>query len=242
MLSIIIPAFNEEQRLPACLEKTINFVSDQKYTSEIIVVCDGCTDGTLSICTAFQNIYKNLKIINYSPNRGKGFAVKRGMIEATGSTRLFMDADCAVPVETVKNFLKQIEEGYDIVIGARGLKDTKIIVHQKVLRETAGRIFGKFQKFVLGIPFYDTQCGFKLFTRRSAEFLFPKLNYNCSYFDAELIYLAYINDLKIKEMPVVWKHDGMTRMPIGPSRTIDLFKKLFRLKQLHKILPGNKNG
>jgi glycosyltransferase involved in cell wall biosynthesis len=241
MLSIIIPAFNEEKRLPECLEKTINFALNQKYTTEIIVVCDGCTDGTVTICNNFQNTYTNLKVIQYSPNRGKGFAVKRGMLEARGNTRLFMDADCAVPIETVTNFLMQIEEGYDIVIGARGLKDTKIIAHQKILREAAGKLFGRFQKLVLGIPFHDTQCGFKLFTRKAAEFIFPMLNYECSYFDAELIYIAYNNKLKIKEMPVVWRHDGMTRMPIGVSRTIDLFRKLFNLKYLHKKLPESSN-
>lgn len=234
MLSIVIPAFNEEQRLPLCLEKTIRYVKDQSYETEVIVVCDGCTDKTPSIARSFTKPYDKLRVIEYSPNRGKGYAVKRGVLEAKGDIILFMDADHSVPIETVSSFIARIENGYDIVMGARHLKDTVIVQHQMFLRELAGKAFGRLQKFILKIPYYDTQCGFKLFTKKAADFLFPKIKYECSYFDAELIYIAHNSGFKIIEMPVEWTHDGVTTMPVGFKRTIDLLQKLLRLKKLHK--------
>ncbi len=234
MLSVIIPAFNEETRLPICLDSTIEYLSNQNYSFEIIVVSDGSTDNTAAICREYSGRFENFKLIEYSPNRGKGYAVKTGMLSASGELRLFIDADYPVPISLVDSFISQINSGNDIVIGARGLKETKILKHQKFLREIAGKAFGRIQKSVLGIPFYDTQCGFKLFTAASAELLFTQMKYECSYFDAEILYMAYTKGMKISEMPVVWSHDGTTRMPIGIGRTLDLINKLFRLKSLHK--------
>jgi len=234
MLSIVIPAFNEEKRLPFCLEKTIEYVSLQPYEAEIIVVCDGCTDKTAEITASFKKSFNNLKIIEYTKNRGKGYAVKTGVLEASGDMVLFIDADYAVPIETVESFIQHLEKGYDVIIGARGLKETVITRRQMFLRELSGKAFGRLQRFILRIPFNDTQCGFKLFTKKAAQILFNKIKYECSYFDAELIYIAYKSGMKIKEMPVIWTHDGVTRMPIGVNRTFDLLRKLLTLKRLHK--------
>jgi dolichyl-phosphate beta-glucosyltransferase len=234
MLSIVIPAFNEENRLPFCLEKTIEYVSLQPYEAEIIVVCDGCTDNTAEVAASFKKSFNNLKIIEYPKNRGKGYAVKKGVLEASGNMVLFMDADYAVPIEIIESFIQQMERGYDVVIGARGLKETVITRHQMFLRELSGKAFGRLQRLILKIPYNDTQCGFKLFTKKTAHVLFNKIKYECSYFDAELIYIAYISGIKIKEMPVIWTHDGVTRMPIGVNRTFDLLRKLLKLKGLHK--------
>ncbi len=241
MLSVVIPAFNEEDRLPRCLSNTIKFLNKQDYESEIIVVCDGCTDSSANEVLKLTPQFSNLRLIQYAPNRGKGHAVKEGMLEARGNLRLFMDADYAVPVELIGDFISQLADGYDVVIGARDLKESEIVRHQWFLRELAGKIFGRIQKFILEIPYYDTQCGFKLFTGDAAEFLFSKLKYECSYFDAEMIYIAHRAGLKIKEMPVVWAHDGITRMPVGPGRTIDLFVKLLKLKRLHSEIQPYSN-
>lgn len=235
MLSIVIPAFNEEDRLQAAIRKTLDFLVNQSFKAELIIVCDGCTDNTAEISRKFINENTNIRVIEYSPNRGKGYAVKTGVMNSNGDLILFMDADYAVPIETMKDFINQVENGYDIVIGARGLKNTKIIKHQNFFRELAGKVFGQLQKFILKIPFDDTQCGFKLFKKNTAVKLFGEIKFDCSYFDAELIYLAYKKGYKIKEMPVVWTHDGTTRMPIGIMRTLDLLKKLFILKSLHKL-------
>lgn len=242
MLSIIIPAFNEENRLPGCLANTINFLKNQDYKSEIIVVCDGCSDRTAETAFQFKSEFHNLKIIEYSLNHGKGYAVKKGMLEANGTIRMFMDADLAVPIEYVNNFRAQILNGNDVVIGARGLNETKILKSQSFLREAAGKLFGRIQMLVLDIPFLDTQCGFKMLTKNAAEYLFKQIKYDCSYFDAEVIYIANRAGMKIKEMPVTWMHDGITRMPIGIIRTIDLIKKLLKLKSLHKETTAWNNG
>jgi glycosyltransferase involved in cell wall biosynthesis len=208
MLSVVIPSYNEEKRINRCLAPTISLLKKQTYESEIIVVCDGCTDNTRGVAESFVEEFKNLRIIDYSPNRGKGYALKKGMQEAAGEIRMFMDADYAVPIETLPGYLEKINKGYDIVIGSRRHKDTVIEQHQMFLRELAGKGFGWLQRLVLGFPYHDTQCGFKLFTKEAAEYLFPQLQYNCSYFDAELMYIAYRSDMKVKEMPVTWRHDG----------------------------------
>lgn len=242
MLSIVIPAYNEEERLPQCLKQTLDYISPKPFDTEIIVVCDGCTDKTAEICTSVETTSAKLKVIHYMPNHGKGYAVKKGILEASGDIILFMDADYAVPIETLDKFIEQAESGYDIVIGARGLKDTIILKHQAYLRELAGKIFGRLQKKILKIPYNDTQCGFKLLNRNAALNLFKMIKYECSYFDAELMYLAYYNGYKIKEMPVEWKHDGKTKMPIGIRRTFDLLYKLIKLKSLHKYNIKTGNG
>ncbi|HJY64979.1 MAG TPA: dolichyl-phosphate beta-glucosyltransferase [Ignavibacteria bacterium] len=237
MLTIVIPAYNEEERLKRCLIPTINFLNNNKIDSEIIIVCDGCTDNTYTVAQIFHADFNNLKILKYSPNKGKGFAVKTGMMEAKGNLRMFMDADYSVPIEALPQFIEAHIEGFDIIIGSRGHSDSIIEKHQKYFRELAGKLFGKLQKIILDFPFYDTQCGFKLFTKEAAEFIFPQIKYNCSYFDAELIYIAFNAGMKIKELPVKWTHDGVTRMPIGPLRIIDLVKKLFLIKKYHKQIP-----
>ena len=236
MLSVIIPAFNEEKRIGRTLKPTIRFLSTQSYDSEIIVVCDGCTDNTRQVAETFQKEFKNLKIIDYLPNRGKGYAVKKGMLEATGDMRLFMDADYAVPIDLLTGFMEKINAGYDVVIASRRHKDSVIEQHQMFLRELAGKGFGLLQVVVLGIPFFDVHCGFKLFSAKAADYLFREINYACNFFDPEMMYVAYKTKMKVAEMPVKWKHDGDTRIPVGPAKTWDILKKLFRIKGNHKVI------
>lgn len=229
-LSIVIPAYNEEKRLPLCLSNTINFLNQQKYESEILVIDDGSEDNTDTVVNNYKNETDNINLIQYNFNKGKGFAVKTGIQNAKGEYILFMDADYAVPIDTVNTYLEIIKNGYDIVIASRGHKETQVIHHQKYLRELAGKMFGKFQKIILNIPYTDTQCGFKLFKNEIAKKLFKLVEYNCSYFDAEVMYFAHKMKLKVYEAPVVWNHDGITRMPVGFLRTADLLKKLLLLR------------
>lgn len=232
-LSIIIPAFNEENRIHRALDASIEYLKKQKYTSEIIVVSDGSTDRTKETAEEYTNKYPALSVIEYSPNRGKGYAVKTGMLAAKGEYRLFMDADYAVPIEYAGKFLEKAMNGSEIVIGSRGLEESVIETHQQFIREKMAQLFGLLQRSVLKLPFIDTQCGFKLFKQNTAELLFNKITYDCSYFDTELLYIAYYNRIKIEEFPVKWKHDKETRMPIGLKRSLDLFLKLFRIKKIH---------
>jgi dolichyl-phosphate beta-glucosyltransferase len=232
-LSIIIPAYNEQNRLPGTLKKTIEFLKKQAYNSEIIIVSDGSTDETVLLSNRFKEEFGNIRTIEYFPNKGKGYAVKTGMMEANGEYRLFMDADYAVPIEWVDEFLVKIKENYDIVIGSRAVKQSQIKSHQPVIRELAAKTFGIIQRIILKLPITDTQCGFKLFTKKAADYLFPKTIFNCAYFDAELLYIAYHSNMKIGEIGVQWKHDGETRLPIGIKRTLEIISKLFRIKRIH---------
>ena len=234
-LSVVIPAYNEENRLPSTLTETIAFLKRQKYSSEIVVVSDGSIDKTKEIAERFQETFPELKVIEYFPNRGKGAAVKLGMKESRGDYRLFMDADMAVPVEFATKLIEIIVTRYDIVIGSRESKNSKVLKHQFFFREFLGRLFSIVQRIVLGIPIRDTQCGFKIFERRVAEQLFPQVRFDCAYFDAELLFLAHKMGLSIAEVGVSWSHDGQTRLPIGIKRTIEIIKKLFLIRYYHRI-------
>jgi glycosyltransferase involved in cell wall biosynthesis len=233
-LSIIIPAFNEEKRIPMALVPTIDFLKKQSFTSEIIVVSDGSQDQTKVVAESFKNIFQNLSVIEYSPNRGKGYAVKTGMLNARGKYRLFMDADYAVPIEHVDKFLMMIDKDFDIVIGSRAVKQAYIEKHQPFFREFLAKCFGRMQQIILGLPIRDSQCGFKLFTDKMADYLFNRIVFDCAYFDAELLYLACREKARIAEVGVHWKHDDNTRLPIGILRSFDLLKKMFIIRIIHK--------
>lgn len=234
-LSIIIPAYNESTRISRTLTPTIEFLKTQNYESEIIVVNDGSKDNTTEVVNGFKASFNNIKVIEYTPNHGKGYAVKKGMLEAEGNYRLFMDADYAVPIEYLKIFHDEIKEN-DIVIGSRGVPGSIIEEHQNFIREGLAIMFGKLQRFVLKLPIKDTQCGFKLFTKEAANNLFNLITLECSYFDAELLYIAYRKNMKIKQIPVNWKHDQETRLPIGLGRSFDLLVKLFKIRSRHDHL------
>lgn len=229
-VSVIIPAYNEANRIDRALIPAIDYLKHHDYSSEIIVVSDGSIDNTREIAEKHKIDFENLKIIEYSPNKGKGFAVKTGMINAGGKFRLFMDADYAVPIDYIESFLSEMNKGYDIVIGSRENKDAEIIKHQSFFRERLAKGFNLLQRLILRLPIKDTQCGFKLFTSDAAQKLFNSISLDCAYFDAELLYIAHKNNLKIKELGVKWTHDKETRLPITFTRTIDLLIKLIKIK------------
>jgi glycosyltransferase involved in cell wall biosynthesis len=233
-LSVIIPAYNEEERLPRALEPTIEFLRAQPYNSEIIIVSDGSTDRTKEVAESFLKEFPRISTLEYFPHRGKGYAVKTGMLASSGEYRIFMDADYAVPVKFIPVFSSYINQGFDIVIASRGLPESKIEVHQNPFRELAAKALGRVQRLILGLPFIDTQCGFKLFTKKSAESLFPQLFLNCSYFDSELLFIAYQARMKIKEVGVYWRHDGQTRLPIDCKRGFEILIKMFIIPYLHR--------
>jgi dolichyl-phosphate beta-glucosyltransferase len=233
-LSIIIPAYNEEKRLPSTLSKTINFLNAQPFKSEIIVVDDGSKDKTATLTDSFNKDFPSLHVISYKQNKGKGFAVKTGMLAAEGDYRLFMDADYAVPIEYVTKFLSMMDNHNKIIIASRALKDSVIEARQQFPREKMAQLFNVLQRVVLSLPFKDTQCGFKLFTANIAEKVFNQIIYDCAYFDTELLYIAYRSGIPIEEVPVKWKHDMETRLPIGFRRSIDLVKKLFEIRRNHR--------
>ena len=236
LLSVIIPAYNEERRLPATLRSCIQFLKQQDYDSELLVVTDGSTDRTELLARSFVSDFPQLTVLSFHDNRGKGFAVKEGMKRASGLYRLFMDADNAVRIEEVAGFLEMCQQGSDVVIAARTHPDSEIIQSQRFGRQLMGQLFGKLQQAVLWSPYKDTQCGFKLFTEKAAEALFPQVTFDCAYFDAELLYIAHRRGFKVNEHPVRWRHDGETRLPIGMKRTAELIRKLFSIRSIHSGL------
>lgn len=235
LLSIVIPAYNEENRIGRTLEATILYLLSRDYESEILVVSDGSRDATAQTVAEYVPRFPRLRCLEYHPNRGKGYAVKTGMLEARGDFILFMDADYAVPIEYLEQMLKEMAQA-DIVIGSRILEESVVRQHQPVLRELAARIFGRLQQAWLGLPIRDTQCGFKLFRKELAVQLFSALTFECSYFDAELLHIAWKSGVRIRQVPVTWTHDGETRLPIGFGRTLDLLAKLWRIRRQRRRL------
>jgi glycosyltransferase involved in cell wall biosynthesis len=241
-LSVIIPAWNEEKRLPQTLQSCIDYLSKQSYAAEIIIVSDGSKDQTVEVAQSFQASWPDLTVISFPFNKGKGFGVGVGMLAAGGTHRLFMDADNAVPITAVEPFLAKAHQGWDIVIGSRALAQSDVQRSQGFPRQQLGQLFGLLQWLVLRLPYKDTQCGFKLFTAAAAEKLFPLLKFQCAYFDAELLYLAHRLQMNVCDLPVQWTHDQETRLPIGIKRSVDLFKKLLAIRSLHAADLAHQGG
>lgn len=205
-LSVIIPAYNEANKISATLLDIDKYLSKQKYSYEIIVVSDGSTDGTAKIAKKMQELVKNLKIIDNKKNHGKGYVVKQGMLEAKGKYGLFMDADNSTTIDHLDKFWPETKK-HDIVIGSIEVKGAKI-------EETAAwyrRWLGKLAKYVIRIiaglwEIKDSQRGFKLFSEKSVKKLFPKQTLMHWGFDFEILALAKKMGFKIKEVPVKWKN------------------------------------
>lgn len=214
MISIIFPVFNEEKRVREGLSKTLAYFSQQKDSFELIVVNDGSTDRTSEILQTFTD-QPNLKILNHEQNRGKGAAVKTGVMAAKGDFILFSDIDLSVPLETLANFLKTAESGFDLVIGSRRVAGAKILTHQGFWRELMGHTFTKISNFVLGTDFADFTCGFKLFKKEAARKIFDQVRIADWAFDSEVLFLARKMGFKVAQMRVTWSDvkDSKVRFP-----------------------------
>jgi len=225
-LSLVIPAYNEEIRIAMTLDRVGKYLSRQGYDFEIIVVDDGSLDTTAELVRA---LYPNVRVIEYKPNRGKGQAVKTGMLAAEGEYRVFYDADGSTPIEELDAMWKCFDSGADIVIGSRSLPDSDVQVRQHPVRESMGRTFNLFVKMLLGLPFIDTQCGFKGFTARAAQIVFPLQQRNRFSFDAELLYIALKHRLRIDETPVCWINSPHSRVKIIRD-SLDMLRGIIRIR------------
>lgn len=214
-LSIIIPAYNEELRLPKTLDSIFAYLQSRTYSAEIIVVDDGSSDRTSDIVSACYQKYPGLRLISNGENRGKGFSVRHGMLEARGEIALFSDADLSTPIEETGKLLAAIHErGYDGAIGSRAVDRTLIATHQSVIREQAGIFFNRMVRWIVGIEFSDTQCGFKAFRRERARIIFEQQRIERFGFDPEILFLAKRNGLRVAEVPVRWSHDPETKVRV----------------------------
>jgi dolichyl-phosphate beta-glucosyltransferase len=205
-LSVIIPAYNEELRLPGTLQKSIDYLTSQTYKSEILVVNDGSTDGTERIFRQYASAPVAMKLLAHpdGSNHGKGASVKLGMLNARGDFRLFMDADNSTSLDQVDRFWPIFDQGYAVVIGSRALKESVIAVHQPKYKETAGRI-GNWLIRTFAVPgIWDTQAGFKMFSARAAEDVFPRQTLDRWGFDIELLAIAQSRGFRICEIPITW--------------------------------------
>lgn len=232
-LSIIIPAYNEEKRIEKTIQNIVSYLS-KKFADnyEIIIVDDRSKDKTVEIVKKLSRENEKIKIMVNEENYGKGYSVKKGMLNAQGKYLLFSDADLSTPIEELDKLLFWIEKGYDIAIGSRSLKDSQVIVHQPFYREMMGKIFNKLVKIWCLSDFVDTQCGFKLFKKEVAKKIFTQTKINRFTFDVEILYLAKRNGLRIKEIPVRWINSPASRVnPIFDS--LKMLIDLLQIRFLH---------
>ena len=215
-LSVIIPAYNEERRIEKTLREIEKYLSKQNYTFEIIVVNDGSKDNTAKVVGELFSGIKNLRLIDNKENRGKGFVVRQGMLEAKGKYRLFTDADNSTSIEHIEKMWPEFEKGADIVIGTRDARDEKGACQafpQPRWRRMLGDIFNILVKLICGLwEFWDTQCGFKCFTYKAAKEIFPKCKIERFSFDPEILVIGKKKGFKIKKVPIYWINDPESKV------------------------------
>lgn len=236
-LSVIIPAYNEEKRIKNTLISINDYLSKQQYKYEIIVVNDGSTDKTIEILSGIKNQILNLKILDNKINHGKGWVVKQGMLEATGDIRLFTDADNSTPIDHIEKMLPYFKEGYDVVIGSRRVRGSIISVHQPWYKEILGRIGNLIIRIFAVRGISDTQAGFKAFTAKAAQIVFPRLTLARWGFDFEALAIAKKHELKIKEIPITWINDPKSHVKL--SAYIKTLSEALKVRQ--NLLTGKYN-
>jgi glycosyltransferase involved in cell wall biosynthesis len=210
-LSIIIPAYNEESRLPATLERIAAYLQTSGRAAEVLVVDDGSKDRTAAVAESFRSKLPSLRVVSNGVNRGKGYSVRHGMQEARGSVTLFTDADLSAPIEEAGKLIEALTN-CDVAIGSRAMDRSLISVHESPFREFAGIIFNKIVRIILWLPFVDTQCGFKAFRRETCRIMFEQQTIERFGFDPELLYLARHHGLRAVEIPVRWGHSPATKV------------------------------
>jgi dolichyl-phosphate beta-glucosyltransferase len=223
-LSVVIPAFNEERRLPGTLAKILPFLRARGESFEVVVVDDGSTDRTAAVA---RDAGPEVRVLENPGNRGKGYSVRNGMLNARGAWRLMTDADLSTPIEDL-DALKRALDGAEIAIASRAVEGANVEKHQSMMRDSSGRCFNLIVR-VLHLPgIHDTQCGFKLFSAAAAEAAFREARLDGFAFDVEALVLARRAGFTIREVAVTWRNDEQTRVSFG--RGLAAFVDLFRLK------------
>jgi dolichyl-phosphate beta-glucosyltransferase len=210
--SIVIPAYNEGGRLGVTLEKVLGYVRLQSWNAEVIVVNDGSRDNTAALVRRFAEKDPALRLVENPGNRGKGYAVRNGMLSARGEVIVFSDADLSSPIEEMPKLLAALAAGADIAIGSRWLQAELQTRRQSAHRQLFGRVFNLLLRIILGLRFKDTQCGFKAFTQRAAQTILPLERIERWGFDPEILFLARKFGFRVEEVAVCWGHSGDTRI------------------------------
>jgi dolichyl-phosphate beta-glucosyltransferase len=210
--SIVIPAYNESARIPATLERVVACTRQNAWDAEIIVVNDGSTDATAQIVRNFAANAPEVRLVENPGNHGKGYSVRNGVLNSLGEVVLFTDSDLSAPIEEADRLFAAIAAGSDIAIGSRWLESGRQTQRQPLYRQFFGRCFNAVTRLVMGLPFVDTQCGFKAFTRAAAQTVFQLQTIERWGFDPEILFIALKRGFSVKEVPVSWGHDERTRM------------------------------
>jgi dolichyl-phosphate beta-glucosyltransferase len=229
-LSVVIPAYNEQQRLPKHIPDIVRHLGARNLTFEIIVVNDGSRDDTSRVAREL-----GANVIDLNPNRGKGGAVKAGMLAAQGRYVLFTDADQSTPIGEVDKLLEKLEAGYDIAIGSRAVPGAEVQQPQAWYRALAGKLFGLGTKALCIRGIYDTQCGFKAMKREVAQKIFPQVTSHTAIFDIEMLVVAAREGYRLAEVPVRWVHDPDTRIPYNLRRALAIWRELFRIRHAQRV-------
>jgi dolichyl-phosphate beta-glucosyltransferase len=228
-LSIVVPAYDEEKRLGASLKRMLAYFDTMRYPFEILVVDDGSKDDTARLVETIAACRPQVRLLSYAANRGKGYAVRYGVLQARGERILFCDADLATPIEEVEKLLAKLDEGYDIAIGSRATKGSQLLKRQSKVREYGGRFFNLLVQTIAVPGIHDTQCGFKLFTQSTAQSIFRRCQVDHFAFDVEVLYLALRFGMRIAEVPVRWAHQEGSKVRFFRD-AIRMIKTLVRIR------------
>ncbi len=211
-LSIVIPAYNEANRIEAALRRVMTCVQEQGWDAEVLVVDDGSKDATASIVGRWMVEHPRLRLVKNAGNRGKGYSVRNGLLQAAGEVVMFTDADLSAPMEEANRLFEALAEGADVAIGSRWLDRARQTIEQPFYRQFFGRCFNWITRRVMGLPYKDTQCGFKAFRREAAQVIFRLQTIERWGFDPEILFIARKLKYVVREVPVTWGHDERSRM------------------------------
>ena len=226
----MIPAYNEGARIESALDRVLACVAQRRWNAEVLVVDDGSSDDTPDIVHRWMLTHPNLHLIHNDGNRGKGFSVRNGLLQARGQVVMFTDADLSSPIEEAERLFEALEAGADVAIGSRWLDKQRQTIHQPLYRRFFGRCFNWVTRKFIGLPFKDTQCGFKAFRHDAAQVIFRLQTIERWGFDPEILFIARKLKYKIVEVPVTWGHDERSRI----SYLKDGMKMLEEMAQIRK--------
>jgi len=228
-LTLVIPAYNEEVRLAGSLDAVTDFASTFPGGAEVIIVDDGSKDRTASIACEYAGRQPGVKVLVNDRNRGKGYSIRRGVLEAQGEMVLLSDADLSTPLTETPRLMERLKAiGGGIIIGSRGMGDSRVEVHQNLIRETMGRVFNLLVRTITRLPFHDTQCGFKLMTREFVLPIFKRARVERFSYDVEILYVAFRKGIPIQEMPVTWRNAPGSKVGIL-SAPLEMLRDVVRV-------------
>lgn len=230
-ISVVIPAYNEERRLEPTLLEVVDYFRALQRSAEIIVVDDGSRDGTAALTTRLAQRYPEIRLIRLAANRGKGHAVRTGMVNSRGAVVLFADADGATPIGEVERLEEALRGGADIAIGSRALHAEGVQVRARSYRRLIGRLFHLLVSALTVRGFQDTQCGFKLLSATAAHNLFSRMRMDGFSFDVELLLMARRQGYHVAEIPVNWSHQPGSRVNLALD-SLRMARDLFRIRAL----------